>query len=100
MTFPLQQWSDELQTIVVDFTATCTLGANPTTSTTINGITFTNLGEIYEELMITGTPGVNDYLGVINTWAVQGSTYAYPDTTAAPEYRQVSVSLCRCVLED
>ena len=92
MTFPLQQWSDELQNMVATFTATCTLSANPTTSTTINGITFTNLGEIYEELMITGASGVNDYLGVINTWAVQGNSYTYPSFTTADEYRQVSIA--------
>ena len=80
--------------MVQTFIATCTLSANPTTSTTINGITFTNLGEIYEELMITGASAVNDYLGAINTWAAQGTTYNYPSSTGADEYRQVSVSFC------
>ena len=80
--------------MVQTFTATCTLAANPTTTMMINGVTFNNLGEIYEELMIGGTPGVNDYLGVIATWAAQGITYVHPDFTTADEYRQVRIDSC------
>ena len=102
-TFTLQKWSNELQAIVNNnFAGMCTLvSIDPTTTATISGRTFTNLGEISMNLELTGTLGVNNYLDQINSWAAQGNTYTYPSFTTADEYRQVSVCfLCMYVLKD
>ena len=85
LTCPLQQWSSDLHSRVTRFAATCTLNPNAAT-------TFNNLGEIFDEITLLGTPGISDYLGVIDTWGAQESNYTYPENTTADEYRQVSVS--------
>ena len=99
LTFTLQKWSNELQTIVNNIVGMCTLASiDPSTTATISGRPFRNLGEISVNLELRGTLGVNNYLDQINSWGAQGNTYTYPDTTAAPGYRQVSVCfLCMYV---
>ena len=73
----------------------CTLAAlDPSVTADIGGTTYSPLGEIKMNLVLTGVLGVDNYLDQINTWGAQGNTYTYPSTTTADEYRQVSIDSC------